>query len=506
VSAIAPRTPVIVGVGQISQRADDPADALEPIDLLAEAARRADDDCGAPGLVERADVVAIVDMVSWKYPDAGALLARRLGAESGPRTMTTTVGGNSPQLLVNELAPAIAAGDVDVALIGGAECVYTRWRARREPKTWLDWTTADDPPCRDVIGDDRPGTSDYENAHHASAPTQIYPLLETAVRAAAIRGVDDHQRAVSDLWATFAAVAAKNPHAWTQQAYTPEEIRTPGSDNRLVAFPYTKRMCANIDVDQAAALILCSYDAARAAGVPDDKLVFPLAGADAHDRFFFSERWSLAESPAIAAAGRGALEGAGVGIDDIARFDLYSCFPSAVQIALSALGLRGPAGGDERPLTVTGGLAFAGGPANDYPTHAIAAMVEACRHEPGSVGMVTALGWYVTKHSVGLYSTTPPASGFRRADRTATQVEVDRRSGREPAGSYDGHAIVEATSVLVERDGTPSLAIVSLLTPDDGRALANTRDADALTSMIKQAWEGRSVGVRSAADTNELVV
>ncbi len=502
---IDPRTPVIVGVGQRSQRVDDPADALEPVDLLAAAARDAGADAGAPGLVARVDTVAVVDIVSWRYPDPGALLARRLGIDGAPRTVTTTVGGNSPQLLVNELAADIARGDVDVVLLGGTECVYTRGRARREPKTWLQWTDADDPPCPRVVGDPRPGTNDYEMAHAAVAPTLIYPLLETAVRGRAGRGIEAHQARVSELWATFAAVAATNPHAWSRDAYSPDDIRTPTPENRIVTFPYTKRMCANIDVDQAAALLLCSYESARAAGVDDHRLVFPRSGADAHDHYFFSERWSLSESPAISLAGRAALAAAGFDVDDVARFDLYSCFPAAVQIAMDALGLTGPAGGDTRPLTVTGGLAFAGGPANDYPTHAIAAMVDACRDDPGSVGLVHALGWYVTKHSIGVYSSTPPPGGFVRVPGAELQPAVDAGPARTTAGGYEGTAEVEATAVVCERDGTPSLAIVSALTSAGRRALANSRDPDVLTAMTEAPWEGRVVKLRTDGSTNELV-
>jgi acetyl-CoA C-acetyltransferase len=352
------------------------------------------------------------------------------------------------------------------------------------------------------VGDARAGTNDYEMAHTAVAPTLIYPLLETAVRAAAGRDVDEHQERVSELWARFADVAATNPHAWSREGYSPAAIRTPNADNRVVTFPYTKRMCANIDVDQAAALLLCSYEAARSAGIADDRLVYPLAGADAHDHFFFSERWSLAESPAIRVAAGAALEAARTGVDDIARFDLYSCFPAAVQIAMHALGLTGARGDDDRPLTVTGGLAFAGGPANDYPTHAIAAMVEECRRDPGSVGLVHALGWYVTKHSLGLYSTTPPSDGFGRVDPATTQAEVDRLPGREVAGVYEGVATVEATSVAFERDGSPSVAIVSLLTADGRRALANSREPDVMTAMTEDAWEGRTVQLRSDGTSN----
>jgi acetyl-CoA C-acetyltransferase len=261
-------------------------------------------------------------------------------------------------------------------------------------------------------------------------------------------------------------------------------------------------MCSNIDVDQAAAILLCSYEAARAAGVSDDRMVFPLSGADAHDHWFVTERDRLDASPALRTAARAALDSAGLGIDDVARFDLYSCFPSAVQIATGALDLAGPAGGDDRPLTVTGGLGFAGGPVNNYVSHSIAAMVEECRRDPGSIGLVSGIGWYATKHSVGLYSSDPPARGFAPID--SLQPAIDALARREPAGSYAGAATVEATAVVFDRDGTPSFAIVSTLTGDGRRALANSRDVDTLVAMTSEAWEGRSVTLTTDGTTNTL--
>ena len=503
---IDPRTPVIVGVGQAEQRSDSPADGREPIDLLADAARSADSDAHSRrSVAASADTAAVVQMVSWPYPDPGALLARRLGARDVRRTVTTTTGGNSPQMLMNALAADVRAGRCDIVLLGGAECVHTRWRARREPKQWLDWTHDDSPPCPEVLGDDRPGSSPYELAHRADAPTTIYPLFETALRARAGRGVDDHQRFVSELWSTFAAVAAANPHAWSRAAWSAEEIRSVSPDNRMVTFPYPKRMCANIDVDQAAAVLLCSHEAAVAHGVPSDQMVFPLAGADAHDHSFFTEREHLGAAPAIGVAGRAALSAAGSGIDDITRFDLYSCFPAAVELAMDALGLVGPEGGDTRPLTVTGGLGFAGGPANDYPTHAIARMIEACREDPGSVGLVHALGWYATKHSIGLYSSEPLEHGFVRVDPAETQAEADALPSRDVAGAHDGEATVEATSVVFDRSGQPTHAILALLTTEGRRALATSDDIDAARDMTQDAWEGRRVRISSAGEVNTLV-
>jgi acetyl-CoA C-acetyltransferase len=496
----APRLPVVVGVGQVSQRVA-PADAHAPIDLLADACRLADTDSGATrSLLNRVGVVAVAQIGSWRYPDPGALLARRLGIEVRS-TVVSTVGGNSPQLLVNEMADRIQRNELDVAIVGGAEAMHTRWRARREPRVDLTWETGDDPPCPSVIGDSRPGASDYEAAHSALAPPLVYPLFETALRASAGRRVDEHQRHVSELWARFAAVAADNPDAWSRHPFSAEEIRSVSPDNRMVCFPYPKRMCANIDVDQAAAIILCSYEAARAAGVPDDRMVFLHAAAEVHDHYFLTERWSLADSPGIATAVGDALDAAGITVDEIARFDLYSCFPSAVQVAGRALGLRAD---DPRPLTVTGGLGFAGGPVNNYPTHAIARMVQVLRADPTTFGCTTALGWYISKHASGIWSASPPTNGFRRVDPTASQAKVDATPRREIAGLIDGAVTLEATSVAFERDGRPSLGIVTALTGDGRRAMANLRDADALDALTTEAYEGRTVHLSNDGTTNTV--
>ncbi len=491
------RAPVIVGVGQTSQRVL-PDRAKPPIELLADAARAADADTGARvSVLARADVVAVAAIGSWRYPDPGALLARKLGIS--PRTTAvSTVGGNSPQLLIDEFATRVQRGDCDVVLVGGAESMYTRWRARREPRVVLDWESGADRACEFVVGDDTPGSSEYEIAHHPIAPTTVYPLFETALRAKLDHGIDEHQRYMSELWSRFAAVAAENPHAWSRVAYSPEDIRTISADNRVVCFPYLKRMCANIDVDQGAAVLLCAYESARAAGVHDDRIVFLHAAAEAHDHWYFTERWSLTESPAIASTGAAVLEATATSIDDIARFDLYSCFPSAVEIGRNALGIGA---NDGRALTVTGGLGFAGGPVNNYPTHAIATMVEMLRARPDDVGLTTALGWYLTKHTAAVWSARPPTRPFRLID---AQSAVDARPGRVIAGLVDTEATIEATSVAFERDGIPSVGIVTALTDDGRRLIANARDVDVLHDMTVHPWEGRRAKVTNDGSTNAI--
>ena len=132
-----PRTPVLIGAGQLSNRVDKGATAVEPVDLIAEALRRAADDSGAgAAALTGADTVHIVGLLSWRYRDPGLLVATRIGAT--PRTSTVSgMGGNSPQSLVNVASLAIQRGEADLVLLGGAEAWRTRSTRpirRRDPR------------------------------------------------------------------------------------------------------------------------------------------------------------------------------------------------------------------------------------------------------------------------------------------------------------------------------------------------------------------------------------
>ncbi len=298
---------------------------------------------------------------------------------------------------------------------------------------------------------------------------------------------------MSELWARFSEVAATNPYAWSPEAVSAEQIRTVSADNRMIGFPYPKLMNANIQTDQAAAVIVCSVESAEAAGVPADQWVFVHAGADAHDHWFVSEREDLRSSPAIRACGQAVYELAGIGPDDLAHVDLYSCFPCAVEVG--AAELRLPLDDPARPLTVTGGLTFAGGPGNNYVTHSIAAMVDRLRADPGSYGLCTANGWYLTKHAAGVYSTAPPRAGaFGHRD---VQSAVDATPRRNHLPDHDGAATVESYTVMHERDGSPAMAIVACLTADGQRTWANSTEPGLLKAMTVDEFVGRACTLRA---------
>jgi acetyl-CoA C-acetyltransferase len=490
-----PRTPVIVGVGQHNQRVDRGEPALEPVDLMVVAAQKALADAGIRSAAPEIDSVRTVSLLSWRYLNPGRLVAERLGVGHDVDSGVSAMGGNSPQMLLNETALDISAGRASCVLLSGAEAWRTRMAARADGGK-PEWTVEPEgtEPARE-IGTPVEMNHEAETALGIFLPIQVYPMFEQARRHHLGRTMAEHLPELGGLWSRFSEVAAKNPNAWIQEAMTPEQIVTPSESNRLVGFPYTKVMNSNNAVEQSAAILLCSVEVAERLGVPRDRWVFPLAGGDGHDHPYVSNRNDLHTSPAVGVVGRATLAEAGLSIDDVDHIDLYSCFPVAVEVGADELGLD-----LGRQLTLTGGLSFAGGPWNNYVMHSIAAMVDALRDDPGSHGLVWGNGGYLTKHSFGVYGTEPPEDGFRHAH---PQMEIDDLPSREVAPGYDGEATIESWVVMHDRDGRPEKAFAALLTPDGRRAWATTDDPDALRTMVDEEMIGREV---HRADVGDLTL
>jgi acetyl-CoA C-acetyltransferase len=478
--ALDPRTPVLVGVAQATQRPEDPADAVEAVELMQRVVEEAAADAGSPDLLKALQLVAVVTG-AWSYSDPGRLLADRVGAGAA-RTSLSYNGGNTPQSYVNAVSRRIAAGELDVAVITGAETIWSR-RRRRAAGLSRNVTPQEGVEPDERLGSDVTMSSDFEHERGFEMPVHFYPTFESAVRAERGETIDEHRTRISALWAGFNAVAVANPYAWRREPMTADQIRSADHGNRMVGFPYTKAMNSNWDLDQGAALLLCSVEAAQAAGVPRDRWVFPLAGTDAHDTLLVSNRRDLHSSPAVAAAGRRLFDLAGRQVDEVAHVDVYSCFPSAVQVSAAELGL-----GLDRQLTVTGGLTFAGGPLNNYVTHSIATMAGVLRSDPGSLGLCTANGGYLTKHALGLYSTEPPAAGFRWAD---CQDEVDRVPSTPAAPNHVGAVQVEGYTVMHGKEG-PERALFALRTPDGARTFGNSTEPGLIDEVLGREAVGRS--------------
>jgi len=489
--------PVIVGAGQLTNHPKAIDQTVEPLAMMERVAREAENDAGAPGLLEKLDSVQVVNFMSWSYADAPGMLAARLRAIPA-HTVYSSIGGETPQRLVNEIAQAIAEGRTQIALLAGAEALESR-RLARKLGLQLPWSQRETP--QRIDGDNRPGFNEVEARHGATMPTRVYPLFENAIRANLGISIDAHQRRLGELCSRFAAVAAANPYAWFPEAHSAEEITSVRAGNRMVGFPYPKLMNAIIETDQAAAVIITGSQTAREIGIPEDRWVYLHGCGDATDKWFVSERVNYHSSPAIRAATQRALSMAGLGVDDVARFDLYSCFPSAVQMGLDALGLRLD---DPRPLTVTGGLPYAGGPGNNYVMHSIATMVLRLRESTGEYGLVTGLGWFATKHSAGVYSARPREGDWERTRPAVDQKEIDAMASPPFVEQAEGDANVETYTVIFNREGEPEHGIViGRLKNGGARFFASTpTDRDLMLAMTRGEFVGARGRVRSEDGRN----
>jgi acetyl-CoA C-acetyltransferase len=482
---IDPRTPVLIGSGQVNEY--DDGEATDPVGLIAVAARQA----AESGVLKAVDAIRVVNILSWRYRDPGLLLGEAIGAANFT-TRYSGVGGNVPQSLVNQACLDIQRGIAEVVLIGGGERWRTRMRLRANGRR-PDWPQQDDAvPVPDGGEDDVPLAGPAEQRIELVRPAHVYPLFEQALRIAAGESSDDHRRRIGTLWSQFSAVAEGNPYAWSRKRFSAEEISQPAPSNRMISWPYTKLMNSNNMVDQAAVVVLASAQAATRLGIAPDMWVFPYAGTDSHDTYALGERVDFHRSPAIRIAGRRAFELAGCGTGDMRFVDIYSCFPSAVQVAATELGL--PLADTQRPLTVTGGLTFAGGPWNNYVTHSIGTMAERLIETPGSLGLITANGGFLTKHSIGIYGTQAPSTEFRWED---VQSEVDREPTRTALEQWEGIGTVEAWTAPFDRDGRPEKAFLAVRTPGEARTLAVMKSPSDVEATVTDDIAGAEVQVNA---------
>jgi acetyl-CoA C-acetyltransferase len=489
---------VIIGVGEASERIDakDYA-ALSPVELAARAAQAAIADAAAarPPAAE-IEVIAAIRQFEISGPRAVApfgrsnnlprSVARRIGAEPA-RAILEPVGGQGPQHLVNEFAQAIGRGEAGLALFVGAEAISTIRHLAGRGET-RDWAETEDGELEDR-GYGVEHLIDPELAQHgARTPIQVYALYENARRAKLGLDRARYGLEMGRLFAPFTEVASGNPHAMSQELFSAEALASIDARNRLVADPFPRRMVARDQANQGAAVLLASVAKARELGVPDERWVYLHGGADVTERMPL-QRQDLSAYPAAGLAGRRALELAGISQADVALFDLYSCFPVAVFDVRDELGV---AADDPRPLTVTGGLPFFGGAGNNYSMHAIASMVRALRERPGAYGFVGANGGFLSKYSVGLYSTTPARwTGFDSSDLQA-EVDAWAAPATAPAEALDG--VVETYTIDYGREPHPGVLVCR--TAAGERFVAAVEDPALVERMIADDPLGAEVRTR----------
>lgn len=497
-AAVDPRSPCLVGTARATWHPDS-GPAPEPLAMWERIARDAVADAEA-----RRDALAVVDDLgvvhcqSWAYDDPAGRLADRLQLAAGHRSVSI-LAGTSPQRLIDDAAERMLAGETRVALVVGAEALHTR-KLLADAGEGPRWSHPHpEPPTLPVDLDE--WYLPTELAHFVLPAWLTFALLEQA-RWARRGGTAADRDALYRQLAELNAVAVDNPGAWFHDRRTAEDLERPTTENRIVTTPYTKWTTAFMDVDMAAGQLLMTHEAADELGVPDDRRVYLRGWGFARDAVHIAGRDDLASSAAMRSATATALGMAGLDVDDVDLFDLYSCFGSAIAFARDALGLPDD---DPRPVTVTGGLAAHGGPSSNYMGHSISHLADRLRDGRGRVGMVTGIGMHMTKHVAAVWSSEPGPLG-------PAPVHEDQHwagTTEDPVAVHDtleGPVRVVAATVSHGRDGGPERA-VAVCESDRGRCYAVSEDRDVMAAVGADEWVGAIATLATRDDgTNRLLL
>ena len=477
------RLPVIIGVGQVNDRTEDLAQAPDACALMLEALRRAGADAGG-GAMDRLDTLELVRVFAAPMERIPQALSDALpGLRSFPRFV---VGhGTTPLMLLTRAVQRIACGEAEVCAIAGAEACRTDKRRAialagtgRPPEMMqaaLEALTSED--CR---------------THRLVTPIELYPLFENAMRAHWGQTLAQSQQESAQLWAEFSRVAAANENAWIRRAHSPQEILEPGPRNRKLCFPYNTLMVANNGVNQGAAMIVASHGAARRMGISESRMVFLGASAQATESHDIRERENYHHSPSMQAALQEALARNAVTAEDCDLLEIYSCFPCVPKYARRVL-----ATGADVPLSVSGGLTFAGAPIRNYMMHAACEMSTRLRDGGGKRGLLFANGGFMTEaHAIALGSEPFDAVDLRASDDA--QPQADALRGAIPAfdRSYTGGAMLETYSVSHGSDGEPTQGTVVARTDTGARMFCRVPAQDRELLEWLTAGLNEPVGMR----------
>jgi len=492
--------PIIVGAAQFTQRKGTPL-PLDSLSLMVKTGQDAIENTQNKKIVDFIDAVYMVNINSWSYEDAPGELSKKLNITAKEKIYLPD-GGHSPQMLVNRAAKAIASGEHRCILITGGEAAYSIGKTYSEEDPPPHWPKKTEPKH---VNGEKWKRHKIDKDYYLNWPSLTYAIFETSIRASSGRSVEEHKKYMGELFEGFSKIAAKNPFSWSQKHFSAEEITTSSPENRIVTYPYTKRMCANNFVDQAGTIIITSEETAGLLGIDKKLWVHVMGGAEFRNIDEIYRRPRLDDSPAAREGSRLALEQAGLKLSDIDKFDLYSCFPSIVEILTKELGINED---DPRDLTVTGGLPFFGTPLSNYSLHAIINTVEKIRTNPSLKVMVIANGGYNTKQSIGIYGTEPSKIPWGVRDDSKIQQSIFEKALPEPVEKVNGKLTVDGYSIFYHRTGYPIRGVVvgTLENGSRGVAIIDGKP-DVFLTLETQDLVGRTLEVQydSIEEKNKVV-
>ena len=471
--------PVLIGLGSIQQKGNyNQLD--EALILMDKAFKKAIVDCTNNDITKYINEVR-VPKGFWRYRDPGKWVAENNKIKSVKTTVTKV--GILQQNLINTACEKIQNGEIKASLILGGESRFKILRSSIENKEYIETPLNTNPDIYDKSPEKL--QLDIEEKELGSMAVGYYAILESAFRFMLQNNHDDHSNYLSEIYSGYSKIAAINKDGWIEQSLDKKVIKTESKKNLRQAFPYNKYHCTSWNVNQACAIIICSEDIANKLNIPSDKRVYPLASSENNHMISTLQRPNLIEPAGMHLAAKFIMDICNENNLIPNLYDLYSCFPVAVQMFAKSLKLN-----DIKDKTVTGAMPFAGGPLNSYVLHSTAKLIEKLRENNG-VGIVTGVSGMMTKQSYALWSKNP-CIDFRYEDCTkkASEIELpvklsDKKNG---SGKIIGYTILI-------KDNT-NKAIIFVDTDDKKRKLITSTNKKIIKEMQNTEWVGKRINFR----------
>ena len=470
--------PVVVGIGDIQQK--DQFDNLdEALILMEKASIKAIKDC------ENSEITKYIDEVQipkgfWKYRDPGKWIAEKNNFPN----VTTTVSkiGILQQSLINDACKKIIDGKIKACLIVGGEARYKRIKAQIENKNFIETELNENPDFYVKPSDDLNINIEIENL--GTMAVGYYAILESAFRCSKNRDFHDHHRNIANVYSKFSKIAKVNKMGWLKESFTSEDILNSSKRNPQMAFPYNKLHCTSWNVNQAAAMILCSEELADKLNINAKKRIYPLASSENNHMIPTLLRQNLFESYGLNLAAKFILDVCKKNNLKPTYYDLYSCFPAAVQMFAEALRIK-----NISSTSLTGGMSFAGGPLNSYVINSTVQLFKKIRENKKNIGIITGVSGMMTKQSFALWSGEPNCQyEFKDVSLKASKKEI----AKELSNKKDGNGKIIGYTVLNDKNSTKK-AVIYVEDISGKRNIIRSYDNEVINKMENNEWVGRNI-------------
>ena len=478
---------VVIGVSAIQQKGDF-ENLDEALFLMDQAVKEALSDSGNKSIKDHIDEIRIPKGF-WRYRDPGKWIAKNNDFKNIPTTYVTKIGVLQ-QNLINEACLKIENGEINASIILGGEARYKQLRSVIEKKEYFETKLDENPDFYIKAKEDLYGDEELEEL--GAMAVGYYATMETALRKNDNENIEEHQNNIASMYEEFSKVASNNEDAWLDHPYSKKEILETSKKNKMLAYPYNKLHCTSWNVNQSAALIICSEELANKLEIDNKKRVYPISSSENNHMIAIQQRPKLYESLGMIYAAKSInrmMEQLDIRLD---AYDLYSCFPAAVKMFSKSLEL-----GSELPKTITGSMPYAGGPLNSFVIHSTVKMIQKIRALEARHGLVTGVSGMMTKQSFCVWGKEYQEQFIfddvtERAKLDEKPVELSNIA--EGEGEIIGYTIIEGSEHAYK-------AVLYLDDEKKHRKVVSSLDKNFINLLMEEEWVGKKVKFKDGQAT-----